>query len=345
MEPVNFGIAGCGVIGPHHAAAIEQSPSARLVAVCDIARERAEALAGKHPGAVAYQDYEEMLKREDLEAVCICTPSGMHAEMTIAAARAGKHVLTEKPMDINLKKIDEMIRVCRERKVKLGVIFQRRTQRLSQLLRETVQSGRLGKMILGDAYLKYFRSQEYYDSGDWRGTWALDGGGCLMNQGVHMVDQLLWIMGPVESVFARADHLARRIEVEDTAAAVLRYRSGALGVLEASTATIGLDHRLELQGDRGSVVLEGEKITHWAIEGEQAPADLGSLGGGPSAAHDPRMVGLAGHLAQVTDLALAIREDREPMVTGEDGRPAVELILAVYESARSGKEVTLPLKR
>jgi predicted dehydrogenase len=342
-ETINFGVIGCGVIGPWHTAAIEAVPGVELVAVCDIVEEKAKELAAKH-GVDYHTDYHELLARADLHAVSICTPSGMHGDMTIDAARAGKHVMCEKPMDIHLAKMDAMIAECAKARVKLGVIFQRRTQPLWQKVRETVQAGKLGKMVLGDAYLKYYRSQEYYDSAGWRGTWQWDGGGALMNQGVHCVDLLQWVMGPVKTIYAHADHLVRKIEVEDTTVAALTFENGAFGVLEGATSVIGMDHRLEFNGEKGSIVVDADDLVKWEIPGEtleQARASLTIERDG--AAADPKAIGVQGHQRQIWDLAEAIRQDRKPMVSGEDARHAVEIILGVYKSARSGLPVTLPL--
>lgn len=347
MDRVRFGIVGCGVISPWHARGITNTQEAELVACCDIVREKAEKLAAEFNAQRVYTDYREMLASDDIDAVCVCTPSGLHGQVTIDAAKAGKHVMCEKPIEITLPKIDEMVRVCREAGVKLGVIFQRRTSPLWHKVKKTIDSGALGKMVLGDAYLKYYRSQEYYDSGDWRGTWELDGGGALMNQGVHMVDILRWIMGPVDTIYAHADHLVRNIEVEDTACAVIRFKSGAFGVLEGTTSVYpGMDHRLEFHGEKGTICVNGETITKWEVPGEEG-ACCGENGNGGvdikmgTAATEPTAIAAEGHQIQIRDLCLSIIEDRDPMVTGEEARKAVEVILAVYESARTGKPVKL----
>lgn len=343
MDKIRFGIVGCGVIAPWHARAIHNIDEAELVACCDIIPERAQKLAADFGAARTYIDHRELLAADDIDAVCVCTPSGLHGLVTIDAAAAGKHVMCEKPVEITLPKIDAMIKACREANVKLGVIFQRRTSALWQRVKAAVDSGCLGKIVLGDAYLKYFRSQEYYDSGDWRGTWELDGGGALMNQGVHIVDILRWVMGPVESIFAHADHLARNIEVEDTACAVLKYANGAFGVLEGTTSVIGMDHRLEIHGDKGTIVIEGENVVKWNVpdaccQGAAAPAQDVKIG---TAAADPKAIATEGHQVLIHDLCRAIKEDRDPLVTGEEARNSVEVILGVYESARTGKAVKL----
>ncbi len=346
-DEVRFGVIGCGVIAPWHVGAIEAAEGAKLVAVCDCVPEKAEKLA--RDGVRAYIDYRDLLADSEVDAVTICTPSGIHSEIAVEAARAGKHVLSEKPMDVSVGAMDGMIRACRQSGVKLEVIFQRRASQLWNRVSRTVQSGKLGRMLIGDAYLKYHRGQEYYDSADWRGTWALDGGGALMNQGVHMLDVLLWTMGPVESVFAYADNLVRNIEVEDTAVAVVKFKSGALGVIEGTTVvTPPMEHRMEFHGELGMIRIEGERIVEWSVPGEDDASETGDggvdikLGTAWSA---PTSVAIAGHTAQVEDLVRAIREDRDPLVTGEEARNAVELVLAIYESARTGKPVALPLAR
>ncbi len=346
MDKVRFGIIGCGVIGPWHARAITDTQEAELVACCDIIEERARKLSNDFGVAKVYTDYKEMLADGDIDAVCVCTPSGMHGMVAMDAARAGKHIMCEKPVEITLPKIDEMVKVARESGVKLGVIFQRRTSPMWHRIKEAIDSGCIGKMVLGDAYLKYFRSQEYYDSGDWRGTWELDGGGALMNQGVHMVDILRWIMGPIDTIYANADHLARNIEVEDTACAVIKYKNGAFGVLQGTTSvTPGMDHRLEFHGDKGTICVEGERIVKWNVCGEEGDCSGNGNGGVDvkigTAATKPTSIATEGHQIQIQDLCRAIAEDRDPMVTGEEARKAVEVILAIYESARTGQPVKL----
>ena len=349
LKKARFGIIGCGAIGPWHAQAIVNSGEAELVACCDIIDERARKLASdfsEYGEIRTYTDHRQLLACSDIDAVCVCTPSGLHGVVTIDAARAGKHVMCEKPVEITLPKIDEMVKACRGAGVKLGVIFQRRTSGMWHKIKKTIDQGCLGKMVLGDAYLKYYRSQEYYDSGDWRGTWELDGGGALMNQGVHMVDILRWIMGPVETVYAQAGHLAREIQVEDTACAVLKFASGAFGVLEGTTSvTPGMDHRLEFHGTKGTILVYGEEVTAWDVPGDEEGCSESGKGGVDikvgTAATSPTSIATEGHTIQIADLCRAIREDRDPMVTGEEARNAVEVILAVYESARTGMPVHL----
>ncbi|MGC8863073.1 MAG: Gfo/Idh/MocA family protein, partial [Armatimonadota bacterium] len=231
MSELGFGIIGAGSVSPLHAAAIANCPGARLVAVADLCEERARALA---PDAAIYTDYRRLLDRPDVDAVCLCVPSGMRLPIAIDAARAGKHILAEKPLEVTLERADAIIAACDQAGVKLAVIFQLRFMPAVRALRNAIETGALGRLVLGDTYVKWHRSQEYYDSSDWRGTWEMDGGGALMNQAIHHVDLLQWMMGPVESVFGRTATLVReRIQVEDTAAACLRFANGALGTVEA----------------------------------------------------------------------------------------------------------------
>lgn len=348
-EKVKWGIIGTGVIAPNHATAVTSSRYAELVAVCDVDVPKGKAFAEKWGGVAFFSDYKELLDSGTVEAVSVCTPSGLHPEMTIEAARRGVHVLCEKPMGITLPQLDAMMAAVHESGIKLGVVFQRRTSPLSQQVREAVQGGALGQMVLGDAYLKYYRSPAYYRSADWRATWALDGGGALMNQGVHGVDLLLWIMGsPVKSVYAKAEAKVRDIEVEDTAIAILEFENGAYGMIEGTTScNPGEPTTFALHGDRGTIIFGDQGLVRWAVapsrdvvaEDQDMKGDLGEATVVSTA--DPTAISRTGHQFQVDDLALAIREDREPFATGESGRKAVELILAIYESARTGREVIM----
>jgi predicted dehydrogenase len=341
---VGWAIVGCGTIGPWHADAVNAVKQARLLACCDIIPDRARAMAEKH-GLRAYTDYQEMLTREDeVQAVSVCTPSGLHSPVAIAAAQAGKHILSEKPLDISLAAMDAMIAAADEAGVKLACVFQNRTYPDSKRLREAVRTGKLGKVVLGDCYQKYFRSHDYYASGAWRATWELDGGGALMNQGVHGIDMLLWVMGNPKRVNAHARTLVRNIYVEDTAVAIVEFENRALGTVEGTTSvTPGYGMKLEISGDRGTIVWENGRIVAWDIPGEEAAPPAEEAAGKGTAA-DPLALSIYGHIQHVTDLCAAIRENREPDITGRDARKAVELIKAIYlSSRRHGDTVELPL--
>jgi predicted dehydrogenase len=310
---------------------------ARVAAVHDPAleEERVE-------GAKVYADLDAMFQEGGVDAVIVAVPSGNHGEIAVRAAQAGKHVLVEKPLEVTLEKIDAVIDAVRKAGVVCGPVSQYRFTKGMQELKRTMESGELGKPVLGDAYLKWYRPQDYYDSGGWRGTWELDGGGALMNQGIHYMDQLLWIMGNVESVQAQTGTLAHeRIEVEDVACAVLRFKSGAVGVFEASTAVYpGSPARLEIHGTEGTVILEGERIVYRGIRGEEEfrpEEDAGSSSG----SREPMDINLGLVVAQVRDFCDAVLTGREPSITMEDGRRAVATVLAIYKSAKTGKIVRL----
>jgi predicted dehydrogenase len=269
----------------------------------------------------------------------------------VAAARAGKHVIVEKPLEITLKRCDTIIRACEKAGVTLSAIFPSRFHDSSQEIRRAIEAERFGRLTVGDSYVKWYRTQEYYDSGAWRGTWELDGGGALMNQAIHSVDLLLWFMGPVAEISAHTATLAHeRIAVEDTAVATLRFANGALGTIEATTSVYpGYLKRIEIHGCSGSAVMEEEDIKAWdfakkdrrdaAIQRKMSQQKSG--GGGAS---DPSAIGHHGHMLQFKDVLDAIGNGRRPAVDGAEGRRSVEVILAIYKAAETGRAVKLPLR-
>ena len=339
-KTVRMGIVGCGVIGPKHAQIIKDIPGADLVAVADIVRERADAMAKRFDCQPQYS-LDELLQREDIDCVSVCTPSGMHADMAIAAMEAKKHVIVEKPLDITLEAIDRMIATAKSTGMVLAGIFNYRFNTASIKLKKAVEQGELGRLTLGDAYVKWYRSKEYYESGDWRGTWELDGGGALMNQSVHFIDLLQWIMGPVESLSANVATLAHTgIDVEDVSTATLRFKSGALGVIEGSTAIVpSCPGKLEIHGTKGTVVLEENRITRWDIPGDEKPETGKEAEKGAS--DDPGSLGLEGHAAEIAHIIECIQTGSNPLVGGPQARHAVEIILAIYQSAKEKREIRL----
>ena len=351
MEFCNFGIAGAGLIAKFHARAIKAIPGARLIAIASRTESRAKALAAEF-AVEAVRGYEALIAREDIDVVTVCTPSGAHTEVAIAAAKAGKNVIVEKPLEITLEKCDRIIEACRKNRVKLGVIFQSRFFDASRIVKNAVEDGRFGRLTMADAYVKWWRSQEYYDKGQWKGTWALDGGGALMNQSIHAVDLLLWLVGPIKKVAAYVKTLAHKgIEVEDTAVAAIEFENGALGVIEGATSAFpGFLKRIEISGDKGTAVLEEEDIVSWMFdvdrpEDEKIRKDFSRKRSGAGGAADPAAIGVEGHTRQFEDFIRAIRENRTPAVSGEEGRKAVELVLAIYRSSQIGKCVELPLRQ
>ncbi len=336
------------MIANFHARALRDCPLTQLVACYSRDAARGEKFASEY-GCTPYASLQAMLQDPNIDAVSICSASGAHLNPAVEAAKAGKHVMVEKPLEVTAARCDQIIAACHDSGVRLGVTFQSRFHRSSQLLKEAIQQGRFGRITLADAYVKWFRSQEYYDSGAWRGTWELDGGGALMNQAIHSVDLLLWLMGPVASVSARIDTATHeRIEVEDVAVATLKFRSGALGVIEATTTAFpGALKRIEICGNKGSVVLEEEDLKQWQFADEQPSDELirqemqgrTTTGGG---AGDPAAIGHHGHCQVFQDFAEAVRETRAPLIDGSEGRHSVELIEAIYRSARENRTVDLP---
>ncbi|MBE3138791.1 MAG: Gfo/Idh/MocA family oxidoreductase [Actinobacteria bacterium] len=349
---IGFGIIGCGAIGDIHAKSINNADSAKLLAVSDIDLEKAKKFSQKY-NVKYYQDYKKLLERKDIDVVNICLPSGMHMQSCVDAAEAGKNILCEKPLEVNLDKIDHINEVVRKNKVKLGVVFQKRFQESSRCIKKALEDEKLGRVISGSIYIKYYRSQEYYDSANWRGTWKYDGGGCLMNQGIHDVDLLQWFLGPVKSVYAITDTVAhKRIEVEDIAVAVIRFKNGAKGIIEASTSCYpGFPILLQIYGTLGTIILRDDKITDWKFINptkedldfskqiiNQKKAELEDID-----RSDPIAVLKNRHKYQIEDMIRAINNNVAPEITGEEARKSVEIILAIYKSSRTGEEVTLSL--
>lgn len=337
---LGFGIIGTGAIAAQHAAAIQESEGLKLVAVCSSTPERA-ALAAEKFGVPAFSRISDLLAREEVDVVIICTQSGSHLEPALAAARAGKHVLVEKPPEINLERAVQMAAVCREEGVKLGVMFQNRFQPDYLLLKEAVKQGRLGKLLLGNAYIKWYREEAYYSKSHWKGTLSGDGGAALINQGIHTIDLLLDLMEDVESVFGRIKTTVHDIEGEDLAVALLNFKNGAMGTIEGGTSLYpGYPERLEIFGEKGSVIMEGGKIVQWNVKGEENPATKNSSPE-KSGSADPMAIGHHLHKAQIIDMAEAVLENREPAVNGEKGMKALELILAIYRSSKENKLISL----
>ncbi len=347
-EPLGIAIVGSGMISEFQSKAIEALPAARLTGYFDQVPGLAEKRADQF-GVKAYGTLEDLLRDPQVGAVSICTPSGAHLEPALAAAAAGKHLMVEKPLETTTERVDRIIRACEEAGVTLGAIFPRRFQESSRLVKKAVEAGRFGEISLADVYIKWYRTEEYYDSGGWRGTWKLDGGGALMNQGIHGIDLLQWLMGGVEEVVGfTATRSHKNIEVEDVATASLRFQSGALGTIEGSTGCWpGTKIRVEIGGSEGSVVMEDETILTWTFAAER-PEDEeirrqhgpreGLSGGG---ARDPSAIDFEGHRRQFEDFVGSIHAGKKPFCDGVEARAAVEIITSIYRSARERRVVTL----
>ena len=342
---VKFGIIGTGAIAAMHAKALEACEKAELVSVFDKVTERAAKFAEQYE-VRAIDDFEKFLADPEIDAVTVATPTGIHGQVALPAAKAGKHILCEKPLDITLEKADAIIDACDDNDVILSAVFQSRYGSAVEAIKEAVDAGRLGKMVLANTHIHWFRSQEYYDSAGWRGTWELDGGGALMNQSIHNIDLLLYLNGDPAEVFAYTDTLTHEgIEVEDTAVAVIKFKNGSLGTIEASTSCApGFPRRLELSGSKGSITLEDDCITNWTFAEyhpedkvtQEKYADGDNMKGGSG---DPMAISYEGHRRQIKDMTEAILSGKESKLSGREGRRAVQLICGIYESAKTGKPV------
>lgn len=348
-QPIRVGIAGAGLIGQVHAAALRQLPEAELAAVADPVPGKAAAFVREHaPGAAAYASIQTMLADGAVEMVCVCTPHPQHADVVVACAERGVHAIVEKPFTVTLADADRAIAACRQHNTRLGVIFQRRWYPGSQRIRAAIDDGRMGRPILGEAVIEFWRGQDYYDLAAWRGRWESEGGGVLINQAPHMIDLLQWYMGPVAELFCYWDNLAHpSVEVEDTAVAVLRFQGGGLGLIKASNCTNPqLRYGVTITGSSGATVnvtlQEGATMGHtfvWTLPGEEGSVErwmAEEKAGGLREMPDF-------HALQIRDFLAAVREGRDPAVTGEEGRKTVEIIQAMYRSGRTHAPVRLPL--
>ena len=345
---LNAVIVGCGTIGKGHARAYQGCREIRLAGVTDIEGDRAAALAKEHD-VPAYGSLEEVLGRSDVDVVDVCVPSGTHGDIAIAAAKAGKHCVSEKPLDVTPQRCDEIIAAFDQAGTVLGGIYQHRYADDVRKTKAAIEAGRLGKVTLATCLTPWWRAQEYYDSGEWRGTWELDGGGALMNQSIHAIDLLTWLVGPVKTITARTALLAHeRIEVEDVAVSICEFENGALGVINGTTAAYpGSGVRHEIMGTDGTVFFVSDKMHTWKLRDEQerdaAPA-AEATGEKAGAASDPTVLSDNLFTRNLDDVARAAREGGEPCVTGREAKRAVEIICAIYESARRGGPVEFPLK-
>ncbi len=336
---LNVAIIGAGAISTHHVNAIRQlNDNVNVVKLYrrdeSKAREAAEKLDLEYTTEI-----NEILNDPDIHVADITLPSGLHAEMGIQFAKAGKHVIVEKPIDVTLDKADALINACKGNNVTLGVISQYRFMEPMQKLYALLKEEKLGKLIHAEASIKWYRSMDYYNSGAWRGTHELDGGGPFMNQGIHFIDLMLSAMGPAKWVYGKTRTCTHDIEVEDIGMAMVEFENGASGVIQASTATFpGLPARLDVHGTKGTVVVEGERLAFMHIDGEEPfRKESGSAGG----ASKPLDIDLTPFIKEFTDIFGAIRENREPVVSGAEARRALQLILAVYESSKQDKPIVI----
>jgi predicted dehydrogenase len=347
-----FGIIGAGMISHIHAEAIAQLPNAELRGVMDNGNGRGQSVA---PGTdtTGAGDIDAFLARDDIDLITIATPSGAHMEAALKAAEAGKHCIVEKPIEITLERIDRMIEAHDRAGTLLGGIFNSRYSEAPQLLKRTVEAGRFGRLTFAAAFGPWWRDQNYYDDSDWKGTWALDGGGALMNQGIHSIDLLQWLVGsPVKSLSGHIATLAHeRVEVEDTGSASLEFANGALGTLACTTSMWPGHHRtITIAGTDGTAVLADNNLLFWQFREETAQDDairarhLGLPGSAIGASDPSAGITADGHREIFSDFLHCLENGNRPVIDGREARKAVEIILAVYQSAgNGGKAVDLPL--
>ncbi len=331
-DVMNFGILGCGLIASTHAMAVEAIPGAALLGVADKAFDRAASFAAER-GIRAYHSYEEMLLDPAIDAVCVCTPSCFHEEGAVAALRAGKHVVLEKPMALNCESADRIIAAADESGKCLTVISQYRFSDDVRQVRELVKNRAFGRITLCDLSMKYYRDDAYFTESAWHGRMAFEGGGALMNQGIHGVDLLEYVMGEVKSVSGLVRTLVHKIEVEDTAAAVLEFASGALGVITASTCVFpGFDRRLSIHGDRGYVILRDDVIETLYLDGKvvlESKPDPNAF----QSANNPAIPDCSRHMTQIANLMDAAKGKAKLHIDGREGRRAIRLITEIYKSS------------
>jgi predicted dehydrogenase len=351
MAKHRFALIGCGMVGQHHITAIAGVPRAELVAICDVAEPTARKF-GEASGVLWYTNYHEMLANQpQITIVDICTPSGLHMKPALDVMAAGKHCVVEKPLEITLDRCDRMIDAADKAGVLLATIFPSRFGDAAQELKKALDQGRFGRLTLGDAYVRWWRDQAYYDSGGWRGTWQIDGGGALINQTIHCVDLIQWYMGDAKAVSAVSGCLAhQRIEVDDAAILAVEWADGAFGVIQGTTAAWpGFEKKIAISGDAGSAILEEDSLTFWKFRRMRArdarmlaKLDEGEAHG--TGASDPMAFSPENHRRQLADFCRAIEKGGQPLVDGREGRKSLEIILAAYKSAETGRRVELPVR-
>jgi UDP-N-acetyl-2-amino-2-deoxyglucuronate dehydrogenase len=340
---VGFGVVGTGMAGGIHAAEFPFVRGAELVAACSRNETNLREFAAKFRVPETYTDYRELIDSPNVDVVIVLVPTGLHRDVAVYAARSGKHVIVEKPLDINLERADEIIWECQKAGTKLGVIFQMRFGAVANAVKKAVDDGALGQIFLADAFDKASRTTEYYQSAAWRGTLDLEGGGCLMTQSIHITDLLQHVVGPIASVVGKVATMRHDIEVEDTASALVNFENGAMGVIQStSSVSPALKSNLQIHGVRGTIVANAQydQVLFWDVKDYPCPipvekcVSLGDI-------DDPWDYPQTRHRIQLQDMVDAIHEGRDPILTGEDARKSLAVNMAIYESSRTGREVFL----
>ncbi len=340
-KKIGYAVVGLG-IGNSHLAAVVANPDVGLVAVCDLLQSKLDAAKEKYPDIVTYLDFDEMLKNPDIDIVSICLPSYMHAEFAVRAMEAGKNVLVEKPIDITVEAATKIEEARIRTGMKAGVVHQNRNNAIMGPYKEAVESGKLGRILFGTFEVKWYRDQPYYDNGGWRGTWDKDGGGSLMNQSVHTVDLMQWLMGDVKSIRSVMRIAAHEIETEDLTMSVIEFKSGATATFLSTTCAYpGLGTLINVYGEKGSIEVDGDRLVNWKIMGEASSVEEEMKkiyqGNAAAAALDPTKA--VGHKSVINDMVAAVKEGRDPQILPLDAIKSVRIVNAIYESARTGETI------
>ncbi len=340
MEPLGIAIIGCGMISKIHLAALREIPESRICGVWSRKPETTKRCADEY-GIRAYESFQAVCDDSEVKIIILCTPPGLHVDQGLLAAAAGKHLIIEKPLDVDCGKGKKLVETYREKGLKLAVIYQNRYTKAARQVKAAMDQGLLGKLILGDAYVKWYRSPEYYASADWRGTWEVEGGGSLITQAIHSIDLLQWFMGKVKSISGAIRISTHQIQTEDLGVAVLEFDNGALGVIESSTAIVpGFKERLEIHGQKGTIILEGGNIKEWKVEGcnEADYLQPEKISYGKT---DSPAISFVNHQTQLQEIISSILNGKEPEVSGEEGLKSLEIVQGIYRSSQKGQKVYL----
>ncbi|MCJ7841215.1 Gfo/Idh/MocA family oxidoreductase [Lederbergia sp. NSJ-179] len=339
MCPLGVAVIGCGTIADFHIRAIQNIENAKLIGVSSRTKERAQQI-GEQENCEWTTDYRKLLHHPKVELICLTTSSGSHAKIGLEVLKRGKHLLVEKPLAMNSSDANRLIQTAKEKDVILSVVSQRRFERQHEEVKKVLSEGAIGPLLYVEVTTPFFRTQEYYDSADWRGTIAEDGG-ALMNQGIHSIDLMLWMAGEVKTVYGKVATKTHEMEAEDLGVGLVTFKNGALGTIMASTSIQpGFEQTLHLYGEKGSFQLQGSQIVHWTVPGIPQPV-LTNQEEGKQGTSSPTSISTIHHQRQIEQLIGAIQQSGKPAVTGEEGREAVRLIEAIYESSRLGKEMQL----
>lgn len=340
MNQIGVALVGCGMVADTHLMALREIPMAKICGVWNRTPETMIEFAKKYSINI-YQSYQELLADPQVNTVIIALPPALHVDYGLRAVSAGKNVILEKPIDIDPEKARRLITECRRSNLKLAVIFQNRYTAAAQKVKEALDQGVLGRIILADAYVKWYRSPEYYQSSAWRGTWEVEGGGALITQAIHTIDLIQWFMGGAASVYGRIKTAFHKINTEDLGVAIVEYKNGALGVIEGSTAVApGFKERIELHGEKGTIVLEGGNIKEWKVEGDQESRYVATEKVSYGDSNSPA-ISYVNHQAQLAETFQAFLRNEEPLVNGEEGLKSLEIVKAIYASSKSGQKITL----